>query len=74
MAPKRCQICARIKKLIPSLASNGAIWIVYPKGRKEITEMQVLAAGRIAGLVDIKVVGYSATHTALKFVRPKTKR
>lgn len=65
---------ARAKKLIPSLATSGAIWIVYPKGRKEITELQVLAAGRIAGLVDIKVVGYSATHTALKFVRPKTKR
>ena len=65
---------ARVKKLIPSLASNGALWIVYPKGRKAITELHVLTAGRDAGLVDIKVVGYSATHTALKFVRPKTKR
>ena len=64
----------RIKKLIPSLASNGTLWIVYPKGRKEITEMQVLAAGRDAGLIDIKVVSYSATHTARKFVRPRTKR
>ena len=64
----------RIKKIIPSLASNGALWIVYPKGRKEITELQVLAAGRDAGLVDIKVVSYSPTHTALKFVRPKAKR
>jgi len=25
-------------------------------------------------LVDIKVVSFSATHTALKFVRPKDKR
>ena len=65
---------SRIKKLIPSLAGNGALWIVYPKGRKQITELQVLAAGRKAGLVDIKVVSYSATYTALKFVRPKTKR
>ncbi len=64
----------RIKKLIPSLAGNGALWIVYPKGRKEITELQVLASGRDAGLVDIKVVSYSATHTALKFVRPKGER
>jgi len=63
-----------IKKLIPSLASNGALWVVYPKGRKEITEMQVLQAGREAGLYDVKVVGYSPTHTALKFVRPKNKR
>jgi len=63
-----------IKKLLPSLASNGALWIVYPKGRKEINELQVLNAGRAAGLYDIKVVSYSATHTALKFVRPKDKR
>jgi hypothetical protein len=64
----------RIRKVIPSLAANGALWIVYPKGRKEITELQVITAGRDAGLVDIKVVGYLATHTALKFVRPKAKR
>ncbi len=65
---------SRLKRMIPSLAANGAIWIVYPKGQKEITELQVLNAGRMAGLVDIKVVSYSATHTALKFVRPKAKR
>ena len=63
-----------IKKLLPSLASNGALWIVYPKGQKEITELQVLNAGRAAGLYDIKVVSYSPTHTALKFVRPTDKR
>lgn len=63
-----------IPKVLPSLAANGALWIVYPKGRKGITELQVLSAGREAGLVDIKVVSYSATHTALKFVRPKNER
>ena len=56
-----------------SLSSAGALWIVYPKGRQEITELQVLDAGRAAGLVDVKVVSFSATHTALKFVRPKIK-
>jgi len=65
---------ADIKKLLPSLASRGALWIAYPKGRKEITELQVLQAGRNAGLYDVKVVSYSATYTALKFVRPKDKR
>jgi hypothetical protein len=63
-----------IRKLLPSLASNGALWIIYPKGRNEITELQVLNAGRASGLYDIKVVSYSSTHTALKFVRPKEKR
>lgn len=63
-----------IKKLLSSLAPSGALWVVYPKGQEAIPEIQVLNAGRAAGLYDIKVVSYSATHTALKFVRPKNKR
>ena len=65
---------ARVQKLLPSLASAGALWIVYPKGEKEITELQVLSAGRAAGLVDVKVLRFSPTHTALKFVRPRISR
>lgn len=64
----------RAKKLAPSLSSAGALWVVYPKCKREITELQVLSAGKRAGLVDIRVVSFSATHTALKFVRPKAKR
>ena len=64
----------RTKRLARSLSSAGALWIVYPKGKQEITELRVLRAGKAAGLVDIKVVSFSATHTALKFVRPKAKR
>jgi hypothetical protein len=64
----------RAGKLASSLASAGALWIVYRKGKQEITEQQVLDAGRRAGFVDVKVVSFSATHTALKFVQPKAKR
>jgi hypothetical protein len=34
----------------------------------------VLAAGKQAGLVDVKVVSFSDTHTAEKFVIPVAKR
>jgi hypothetical protein len=44
--------------------------VVYPKGKQEITENDVLKAGRQAGLVDTKVALFSDTHTALKFVVP----
>jgi hypothetical protein len=64
----------RVPALAKSLAPAGTVWIVYPKGRKEITEVGVLSAGRAAGLKDVKVVGFSATHTALKFVIPLAKR
>jgi hypothetical protein len=52
----------------------AALWIVYPKGRTEITERDVLKAGRAAALKDVKVVGFSATHSALKFVIPVSQR
>ncbi len=52
----------------------AALWIVYPKGQKQITELDVLAAGRRAGLKDVKVVGFSPAHTALKFVIPVSSR
>jgi hypothetical protein len=64
----------RVKALEKSLQSAGAVWIVYPKGRKEITENTVIAAGRAAGLKDVKVCSFSVTHTALKFVIPIARR
>jgi hypothetical protein len=49
---------------------NGAIWVVRPKGQDVITEAETMAAGKRAGLVDVKVVSFSDTHTAEKFVIP----
>jgi hypothetical protein len=64
----------RVPALAKSLAPDGALWIVYPKGVSVIREIDVLNAGRMAGLKDIKVVGFSTTHTALKFVIPVSER
>lgn len=64
----------RAKNIAKVMRGAVALWIVYPKGRKEITENDVLRTGRTAGLKDVKVVGFSATHTALKFVIPVEKR
>jgi hypothetical protein len=63
-----------IAKAAQKIKAAAGLWVVYPKGRKEITESQVLGAGRKAGLKDVKVVGFSATHTSLKFVLPAGKR
>jgi hypothetical protein len=51
-----------------------ALWIIYPKGQKQITEADVRSAGLASGLTDTKVTSFSPTHTALKFVLPKAKR
>lgn len=68
------QLASGVTKVAKAITGATALWIVYPKGKKEITENDVLTAGRKAGLKDVKVVGFSATHTALKFVLPLSKR
>jgi len=65
---------ARLEKLKGSIKPNGAIWVIRPKGRPEISETAVMVAGKAAGLVDVKVVSLSATHTAEKFVIPLADR
>ena len=65
---------AGLAKTVKAMRGATALWVVYPKGQIHITEMDVLGAGRKAGLKDVKVVGFSATHTALKFVIPLDKR
>lgn len=64
----------RLEKLKGFIKSNGAIWVIRPKGRPEISEASVMAGGKLAGLVDVKVVGFSETHTAEKFVIPLANR
>ena len=63
-----------VAKIAKSVKGAAGLWIVYPKGKKEITEIDVIGAGRKTGLKDVKVVGFSPTHTALKFVLPLEKR
>lgn len=65
---------AQLAKLRDSLEPNGAIWVIRPKGSADISESEVMAAGKAAGLVDVKVVKFSESHTAEKLVIPVTKR
>lgn len=73
-AAKRKEELARLEELRRSLQPAGAIWVLRPKGDPAISEADVMAAGKAAGLVDVKVVRFSATHTAEKFVIPTAKR
>jgi hypothetical protein len=65
---------SRLATLKRSLKPAGALWVIRPKGRKQISEQSVMAAGKAAGLVDVKVVSFSPTHTAEKFVIPVKNR
>jgi hypothetical protein len=72
-APDR-KTLAQIPKLATKLKPDGALWVVYPKGVQIIREIEVLDAGRAAGLTDTKVVAFSPTDTALRFVIPVAAR
>jgi DUF3052 family protein len=64
----------RLRALKRSLKPNGALWVIRPKGSAAISESEVMTAGKSAGLVDVKVVSFSDTHTAEKFVIPTRDR
>ncbi len=65
---------ALLAKLPGRIKRGGAIWVITPRGDPSVGEGVVMAAGKAAGLVDVKVARFSATHTALKFVIPRAQR
>jgi hypothetical protein len=66
---------ARLPALAQRLAPAGALWVVRTKGRgASVSEQAVRAAARGAGLVDVKVVAFSDTQSADKFVIPLAER
>ena len=74
LAAERSSKLAQLRKLAPALKPDGALWVVYPKGSTTIREIEVIQAGRGAGLKDVKVASFSLTHTGLKFVIPVSRR
>lgn len=64
----------RLKPLRAAIKPDGAVWAVFRKGSKYFNENDVLRGGLAAGLVDVKVVRFSDTHTASKFVIRRSDR
>lgn len=56
------------------IKDDGAIWVVYPKGKEELRERDVLIAGRTLPMTDNKVVKVDEVLTATKFVVPAAQR
>jgi hypothetical protein len=65
----------RLAELKANIVDAGAIWVVSRKGKEAtLRDVEVIAAAKLAGLVDTKVVSFSDTHTALKLVIPVADR
>lgn len=73
-AARKREDLERLANLRSSLAPNGGIWVVRPKGSHAIAERDVMEAARRGGLVDVKVVRFSEAYTAEKLVIPLTRR
>ena len=64
----------RLGTLQRSMLRDGAIWVLWPKGQKHITEGMIRTAAIEHGLVDIKVVAFSERLSGLKLVIPVARR
>ena len=64
---KDLETLPRVRAMIKE---EGAIWIVYPKGNAELTEREVLTAGRTLQLTDNKQVKVDDVLTSVRFVIP----
>jgi len=64
----------RLEKLREAVRPAGAVWVIWPKGRREFREDDIRGFGPQAGLVDVKVMAFSDTLSALKMVIPLRER
>jgi hypothetical protein len=63
------EMLALIPRLVSSLEPDGALWVLVPRGRREIGQSAVIAAGLTAGVVDMEAASVSDELSALKFMR-----
>jgi hypothetical protein len=63
-----------LQRAEPLVARDGAVWAIHPRGDEQLGHAEVLAAGRAAGLLDVKVVRFSDSLTAHRFVVPPARR
>lgn len=68
------EMLALFPRLVSSLEPDGVLWVLWPKGRREIGQSAVIAAGLAAGLVDLTLVNVSDRQSALKFARRRPNR
>lgn len=64
----------KLASLRKTMAVDGALWVVWPKGQKALREDDVRDAARATGLVDVKVMSFSDRLSALKLVIPVAQR
>lgn len=57
-----------------ALRPHGALWVLHPRGVREVADTVIFAAGKAAGLVATKVARIDDVLTGEMLVRPKASR
>lgn len=65
---------SRVAELRSTIKSTGAIWVLHPRGRRELSHDAIMAIAKPAGLVDVKSARFNDTHGALKLMVPRAQR
>jgi len=63
-----------VKRARDAVGDALALWSVYPKGQKELSEDHVRRAARAEGMVDVLVVRFSEKRSGLLLVVRKSER
>lgn len=64
----------RLEGLRTRIHPGGAIWIVHPKKRPDLSHDILVGAAKAAGLVDTKTARFSDRETGLKLMVPRVAR
>ncbi|MEO8500129.1 MAG: hypothetical protein ABI565_04385 [Vicinamibacteria bacterium] len=64
----------RLAEAKARIVSNGMVWAIWPKGRKEFREDDIRNFGPSTNLVDVKVMSFSDELSGLKLVIPLARR
>jgi hypothetical protein len=73
----RVEAAAELERLVElrsRIRTTGAIWIIHPKKRPDLSHDVLVGAAKRAGLVDTKTARFSDRLTGLKLVVPKSAR
>jgi hypothetical protein len=64
----------RIDRAAAAIKPDGAVWVVHPKGKRDVADTVIFARAKHLGLTYTKVARISDTLTAEKLVWPRASR
>lgn len=64
----------RLRDIAPLVATEGSLWVLWPRGAEHLGHTHVRQAGLAAGLVDVKAARVTERLSGLKFARSLRER